>query len=45
MKMLRILFVCSSSLLCETKFFSFIEGLGSRGILRTLKEVFIVSAT
>ena len=39
LKMLQILFVCSSSLLCETNFFGFIEALGWNGILRTLKEV------
>ena len=37
--MLQILFVYSSSLLCETNFFGFIKALGSKGILRTLKEV------
>ena len=37
--MLRILFVYSASLLGETNFNCFIEALGSKGILRTLREV------
>ena len=39
LKMLQILFVCYSSLLCEINFFGFIKALGSKGIFCTLKEV------